>query len=215
MDDMHAPLNRRDRRKAETRQRISDVATQLFARRGFDAVTVNEIADAADVSKVTVFNHFPRKEDMLLDRAPEARALLENAVRSRPAGTSPVEAIRRDLVARARREEPLGGFADRFTHFWRMIAESPALQARARELYEELELHLATVLAAEAGHDAPQLEHRLSAALCLSAFRVVYLGTIARMLTGEPAADVVDDHIALTERAFAAVQRALEAPPTA
>jgi len=210
MDDMPANQNRRERRKAETRQRISDVATQLFARRGFDAVTVNEIADAADVSKVTVFNHFPRKEDMLLDRAPEAKAMLADVIRSRPEGVTPVEAIHRDLVERARKDIPLGGFADRFTHFWRMIADSPALQARARELYEDLEHELAGLLAAEDGHGRPEVGHRLAAALTLGAFRVVYLATIARMLGGERAADVVQDHIDHLDRTFAALEQVME-----
>lgn len=56
-----------------TRQTISDAATRLFFERGFDNVTIDEIADAADVSRMTVFNHFPRKEDMFFDREQEIR----------------------------------------------------------------------------------------------------------------------------------------------
>lgn len=65
-------LTLRERKKRETRQRISDEATMLFVARGFDEVTVAEIAKAAHVSAMTVFNHFPRKEDLFLDRIPEA-----------------------------------------------------------------------------------------------------------------------------------------------
>ena len=66
-------MDRRTRKRLATRQVISDVATRLFIERGFDRVTINEIADAADVGRMTVFNHFPRKEDMFFDREQEAQ----------------------------------------------------------------------------------------------------------------------------------------------
>src|SRR5437773_355052 len=61
---------RRERKKAEVRQRISDAATALFLRHGFDQVSVSEIAEAADVARPTVFAHFPHKEDLFFDRYP-------------------------------------------------------------------------------------------------------------------------------------------------
>src|ERR1700712_4467153 len=70
----------------QTRARISQIATRLFLERGFDAVTVADVAREAGVSSVTVFNHFPRKEDLLLDRAADADELLPSAVRDRAAG---------------------------------------------------------------------------------------------------------------------------------
>ena len=89
-----ATLDRRTRKRLATRQAISDVATHLFMERGFDRVTIDEIADAADVGRMTVFNHFPRKEDMFFDREQEAHDLAFDAVRSRAPGTSPIEALR-------------------------------------------------------------------------------------------------------------------------
>jgi AcrR family transcriptional regulator len=59
---------RRERKKAELRQRISGTATELFLRHGFEQVSVSEIAEAADVARPTVFAHFPRKEDLFFDR---------------------------------------------------------------------------------------------------------------------------------------------------
>ncbi|HEY0194530.1 MAG TPA: helix-turn-helix domain-containing protein, partial [Kofleriaceae bacterium] len=79
----------RERKKQETRKRISDTATGLFMQRGFDKVTVAEIAELANVSKMTVFNYFARKEDMLFDREPEALELIRRAVVERPAGAIP------------------------------------------------------------------------------------------------------------------------------
>ena len=65
---MSTPPDRRSRKRLAMRQGISNTATRLFFERGFDQVTVDEIAAAADVGRMTVFNHFPRKEDMFFDR---------------------------------------------------------------------------------------------------------------------------------------------------
>src|ERR1700678_4395380 len=91
---MSMPSDRRARRRLATRQAISNVATLLFFERGFDHVTVDEIAAAADVGRMTVFNHFPRKEDMFFDRDEEGRAMLRDALRQRDPGVAPVEALR-------------------------------------------------------------------------------------------------------------------------
>lgn len=76
----------RERKKRQTRSLISDVASGLFVQRGFDNVTVAEVAEAAGVSAKTVFNYFPRKEDLFLDRYPEAVELVTRAVRERAEG---------------------------------------------------------------------------------------------------------------------------------
>src|SRR5271168_2181565 len=86
--------DRRSRKRLATRQKISDVATCLFIKRGFDKVTVDEIAEAADVSRMTVFNHFSRKEDMFFDLDDEGREELMSALQERKKGTSPIEAVR-------------------------------------------------------------------------------------------------------------------------
>src|ERR1700712_5361728 len=75
-----AELGLRERKKRETRQHLSDIATGLFYERGFDAVSVAEVADAAGVSKMTVFNYFPRKEDLFFDRGPELAELFSEAI---------------------------------------------------------------------------------------------------------------------------------------
>ena len=69
-----APAGRRERKKAELRRAISDVATRMFVERGFDAVTLAEVAEAADVSIKTIFNHFGSKEELFLDRDAEVSA---------------------------------------------------------------------------------------------------------------------------------------------
>lgn len=79
----------RERKKRQTRQYISDVATGLFLERGFEAVTVAEVADAANVSVNTVYNYFPAKEDLFLDRSKGVIDRLSRWVRGRPSPCSP------------------------------------------------------------------------------------------------------------------------------
>src|ERR1700722_3568097 len=91
---MSTPLDRRSRKRLATRQAISDAATRLFHERGFDRVTVDEIAEAADVGRMTVFNHFPRKEDMFFDRDEEGREILREALRQCDLSIAPTETYR-------------------------------------------------------------------------------------------------------------------------
>lgn len=144
-------LTLRERKKLRTRQRISGEATLLFIRRGFDQVTVAEVARAAEVSTMTVFNYFPRKEDLFLDRIPEARELIVRAVRERGTEESPLAALRRLVLALLAERHPLGGVGEGFEHFWRTVLDSPALRARGREAVEEMEGVLAALLAEAAG----------------------------------------------------------------
>src|SRR3954462_9162056 len=124
----------RERKKQETRKRISDIATALFMARGFEHVTVAEIAEQANVSKMTVFNYFPHKEDMFFDREPEAIALLQRAVLERPAGAAPVVALQA-LIRRLLGERyPMIAVSPGVRLFWRTVEASPALRARARQM---------------------------------------------------------------------------------
>src|SRR5271170_1995146 len=91
---MSMSSDRQSRKRLATRQGISDAATCLFMERGFDHVTVDEIAAAADVGRMTVFNHFPRKEDMFFDREEEIRETLRETLRERDPRVSAIEALR-------------------------------------------------------------------------------------------------------------------------
>src|SRR4051812_50112750 len=100
----------RERKKRQTRETIAHAAMALFAAHGFDAVTVADVARAADVSEKTVFNYFPAKEDLVLHGGEERRAALIEAVPSRPAGTAivqPLPAASLGVVARG--EDDPGG----------------------------------------------------------------------------------------------------------
>jgi AcrR family transcriptional regulator len=166
------------------RGRISDAATALFLERGFDEVSVTEIADAADVARPTVFAHFPRKEDLLLDRFDDALADLVAAVRDRSPDEPPAAAAAGWFVARALAGEPPLGVRAEYRPFWALVAGSRALRARAREMAEVAEARLADELAA-AGAAQP----RVAAALLGAAVRAVHLQTVTGVLAGAPAPD--------------------------
>ena len=90
----------RERRKQQARHAISGAAMALFTAQGFDKVTISQVADAAGVSKMTVTNYFPRKEDLVFDRAEVTIASLADAVRKRAPSESLLTAIRRDYAER-------------------------------------------------------------------------------------------------------------------
>ncbi|BCK71985.1 TetR family transcriptional regulator [Streptomyces libani subsp. rufus] len=204
-------LTLRERKKLRTRQRISGEATLLFIRRGFDHVTVAEVARAAEVSTMTVFNYFPRKEDLFLDRIPEARELIVRAVRERGPEESPLAALRRLVLALLAERHPLGGVGEGFEHFWRTVLDSPALRARGREAVEEMEGVLAALLAEAAGGDAerPGHEARLGAALTVAAIRVAYVDAASRQLGGDSVGEVAVEQAEVLRRTFDALERAL------
>lgn len=170
-----AGVTRRSRKRQATRQHISDVATTLFCARGFEAVTVDEIAAAADVGRMTVFNHFARKEDMFFDRDEEGRQILVNAIAQRPAGTAPIEAVRQlahSLVAEGAR---LVDFSDGSCTFMKTIKASETLMARARAIGYELAEVLAQALAQAIGRDPGDPEAELAGHLILATLLVAFL----------------------------------------
>src|SRR4051812_48859399 len=139
----------------QTRARISEVATRLFLERGFDAVSIAEVAREAGVSSVTVFNHFPRKEDLLLDRQVDAADLLRQAIRDRPAGMDVLGALQELTLRLAEERMPLSGLDERSGPFFRTVAASPALVARARAIAADLEQVLADELEHGGGTAGP------------------------------------------------------------
>jgi AcrR family transcriptional regulator len=197
----------RERKKQETRQLISDVATVLFLERGFDAVTVAEVAVAANVSTKTVFNYFPRKEDLFLDRFAELTALVTRAVAERPAGQPVLHALRDLLLDLLARKHPLSGHAEPgYVNFWRVVIDSPALQNRAREFVLELEDLVARLFAEAEGIDPASVRARFAGATAVAAYRTVFLTNAHRMTAGQPPAP----DLPLTYRQlFAAVDRAI------
>jgi AcrR family transcriptional regulator len=176
----------RERRKQETRQAISDIATRLFVAHGFDEVTISQVADAAGVAKMTVTNYFARKEDLVFDRAGTVIGHLAEVVAAREPGESMLSAIRRDYaVAVARADVTLGLSSPAFAQ---MIAARPVLTTRELEMLLLRERALGDAIAAETGTDGPQ--QRFAAALLASVHRVLYAEARQRSLAGQPRPEI-------------------------
>lgn len=175
MSDLSTPTDRRSRKRLATRQAISDAATCLFLKRGFDAVTIDEIADAADVGRMTVFNHFPRKEDMFFDRDDEGREILREALRDRDSRIAPVETLRllaHRLVAERRPFVEFSAISQRFID---TIQASETLKARARAIRDELAGVVADALAESVGREPSDADACLAAGLLLATWTVAFL----------------------------------------
>jgi AcrR family transcriptional regulator len=197
----------RERKKRERRKAISDIAMGLFAQRGYDAVTVAEIARAADVSEQTVFNYFPAKEDLVFDEEEQMREALVAAIRDRAPGTSIAEGFRRVPEALLARLEsfpgqPLLGMAA-------IVSGSPALQRRAREMMVKNAEALSRAIgeALDIPAESPRAWSIAGAllGLQLGMFRLV----VTRLRAGDDRDAVLADARAEVEGALAVLERGL------
>ncbi|MGP4051697.1 TetR/AcrR family transcriptional regulator [Streptomyces sp. 2A115] len=141
----------RERKKRETRQRISDIATGLFLEHGFVTVTMADVADAADVSVNTVYNYFPAKEDLFFDRSEGIVDRLSRWVRARPAGESAVAAVLRELRDEVEAVSPRVGLMEGYDRFMRVIHGAPALRSHLWSLQQEVRDDLEATLREETG----------------------------------------------------------------
>ncbi|MFF5847368.1 TetR/AcrR family transcriptional regulator [Streptomyces massasporeus] len=141
----------RERKKRETRQRISDIATGLFLEHGFVTVTIADVAEAADVSVNTVYNYFPAKEDLFFDRSQGVVDRLSRWVRGRDAGESATRAVLRELRAEIEAVSPRMGLIEGYDRFMRCIEEAPPLRSRLWSMQQELQDHLEATLREETG----------------------------------------------------------------
>lgn len=199
----------RERKKAEVRQTISNVATRLFVERGFENVSVDEIAREAAVARKTVFNYFPRKEDLIFDREDEARDLVRQALADR-GEQSPVQAFQALMHALVDKQHPMFRMSERPVQFWRTVAESPALTTRARELQVTLADDLAEMLSDAVGRPHSDPDARLAAAMLMSTLVVAYaeaLRVFGRKRSPRAAL------LSVMERGFAGVNAALAGTP--
>jgi AcrR family transcriptional regulator len=198
----------RERKKQQTRQGIADAAHRLFAERGFDAVTVAEVAREANVSEGTVFNYFPTKEELFYSGMEAFEAQLIDAVRDRAPGESVLAAFRRFVLDGTRRlaaEE----VAELIANAARIVTASPALRARERDIVADYTDALATLIAGETGAGPDDVEPWVAANALMGAQRSLVAYVRRRVLAGRHGAKLAADARAQARRAFARLEQGL------
>lgn len=158
----------RERKKRQTREAVLTAATQLFETRGYEHVTVAEIADAANISVKTLFTYFRSKEDLAFADEQGFRDELVRAVRTRPADRTPVQAVARLLEAQL--EQNADG-AEGLEGYHRRVSGSNALESRLRRMWAGYEDALTAALVSEFSGPAAAAQARLTATLLVAMVR--------------------------------------------
>ena len=202
---MATELTLRQRKKQLTRQAIYEAARRLFSERGFDRVTVAEVAREANVSEVTVFNYFPTKEDLFYAGMQFFEEELLEAVRHRKPGESPLRAFRRKLL------DSVEGLRsrERFIAIRKATAEfaaSPSLAARERQIVDRYTRALAELLA---NSPEPDVEDVTAANALMGAHRAVVAYVRRRVQAGARGDALADEARTQVRRAFARLERGL------
>lgn len=195
----------RERKKLQTAIRIYRTAVALFDEKGFDAVSVQEIADASEVSKMTVFNYFGTKEDLVFKPMEEHFSDPARAVRERPPGESALEAVRRQFLEMIEARDPSVGLnAEPFARRIRsVILATPVLRERAYLTAEKGARELADLLIEETGERTSSL---IVAATLTTVRQVLVEEHHLRIDAGESVEEVAADAAERAERAFALVE---------
>ncbi|WP_412180862.1 TetR family transcriptional regulator [Streptomyces californicus] len=201
-----APVGLRERKKQLTYQAVSDAAIALFLERGFDKVSVAEVAAAADISKPTLFRYFPAKEDLVLHRFADHEDESARVVAARPAGESPLDALHRHFLDGLDRRDPVTGLCDapEVLAFMRLLYGTPALVARMYAYQGRSEAALADAL----GGGLPE---RLAAGQIVAVLRILALDNWRRIDAGESADAVRVGAARAADAAFAQLRTGLDA----
>lgn len=200
----HAPVGLRERKKQRTYQAVSDAAIAMFLERGFDKVSVAEVAAAADISKPTLFRYFPAKEDLVLHRFADREDEAARTVGSRADGESPLEALHRHFRAGLEARDPVTGLCDDpdVLAFHRLLYGTPALVARLHAYQGRSETALAHAL-------GDGLAARLAAGQIVAVLRILAEENWRRIDTGESAEAVHPGAVAAAELAFVQLKSGL------
>jgi len=203
-------LGLRERKKQRTRQLIAETARHLFGERGFEGVTVAEIARVAEVSEQTVFNYFPTKEDLVYWRLGTFEEELLAAIRDREPGESAPAAFRRFLLGQSGLLGRVDDTArEQLRTLTRVITESPALLAREQQILAGYTHSLAQLLAQETGAAADAIEPTVAATAMIGVHRSLIDYTRRRIVAGVAHSRLSRDVRARIERAFALLEHGL------
>ncbi|MFD4142583.1 MULTISPECIES: TetR/AcrR family transcriptional regulator [unclassified Streptomyces] len=197
----------RERKKRLTYQAISDAAIELFLEKGFDGVSVAEVAAAADVSKPTLFRYFPAKEDLVLHRFADHEDEAARVVAGRPAGVSPLDALHQHFLDGLARRDPVTGLNDHegVLAYHRLLYGTPSLVARMYAYQGRSEKALAQALS-EAGMGTG-LGAQLAAGQIVAVQRILAEENWRRIAAGEGADQVAEEAMESANLAFAQLQQ--------
>ncbi|MEV3853001.1 helix-turn-helix domain-containing protein [Streptomyces sp. NPDC050095] len=208
MADEGTGLGLRERKKKQTAIKVWRTAVDLFLEHGYDQVSVAQIAEAAEVSKMTVFNYFKTKEDLLMGPMEEHVGDLARALREREAGQSAVDATREMFLRKVAERDPSIGLSETGNELAliQLVNNTPVLARRALVWSIRAERLAAEALTEETG-DA--LLASVAAAQLSGVVSALMSEHHRRVLAGEAVADVAADAPERAERAFALVEKGL------
>ncbi len=169
MTDDAEPVGLRDRKKDQTRRHIEATALEMFVARGFDHVTVDDIAAACDVSRATIFRYFPTKEDLVIGNEPELLLELQDEFERRPPSEAVFESVRQSLIALTSRYEHE---RDRMLAVRAIVTNHGSLLPRALALHAEWIPTFAGLIARRTGNHPPDLWANVLAAAAMAAVHV-------------------------------------------
>ncbi|GAA2300573.1 TetR/AcrR family transcriptional regulator [Streptomyces violaceusniger] len=203
----------RERKKQRTHAAISEAAITLFLEHGFNQVSVAQVAEAAEVSKRTLFAYFPAKEDLVVHRLADHETESARVVRARPPRTAPLTALREHFLKGLRERDPVTGLNDhpQILKLTRMILDTPSLVARMERFKAGAERALAQALRETA--DTPELTARLAAVQIVAVQWSLAQDNAERVAYGEPADERYTGAVADAEHAFALLEHGLRHPP--
>ncbi|MFF1919088.1 TetR/AcrR family transcriptional regulator [Streptomyces sp. NPDC058221] len=202
-------LSLRERKKIQTRSRLLTEATRLFTERGFDQVSVAEIAEAADVSKMTVFNYFDSKEDLIFAPMEEYIGDVAGVVRDRAPGESAVAGVRRHFLECIESRDPSVGMSDSpvVLGVLQLIQQTPTLLTRAHAFFVRSSDQLTDVLVEEGEEPTTA---RIAAAQLIGTRNALITENHRRMLAGgEPVEEIATAAVAIADRGFDLLEKGL------
>ncbi|MFB7557886.1 TetR/AcrR family transcriptional regulator [Streptomyces brevispora] len=198
----------RERKKIQTRRRLLFEAAKLFTERGFEQVSVAEIAEAADVSKMTVFNYFDSKEDLVFAPMEEHIGDVADVVRNRAPGESAVAGVRRHFLAAIENRDPSVGVSDSpvALGLLQLIQQTPTLHIRAHAFFG-LSLNQLTEVLVEEGEE-PTIA-RIAASQLIGTRNALITENHRRLLAGEPIEEIAADAVVIAGRGFDLLEKGL------
>ncbi|MGW7008433.1 TetR/AcrR family transcriptional regulator [Streptomyces sp. NPDC054933] len=201
----------RERKKQRTRRAISEAAISLFLEHGFDKVSVADVAAVADVSKMTVFNYFPTKEDLVVHRFEDHFDHFAAVLKDRKPGESALSVQRRHFLAGLDRRDVVTGLNDdeHFLAFQRMVLSAPSLRLRVLEQATHSVAALASALREQTGAEPGDIAPLVAASQLYAVQTELVRENVRRLAAGESADAVYPDAVAAAQRAFELLENGL------